>query len=165
MPVTPKAPLGADTLNRKWYLDVNTGTSETPIWTGVFGVQEFKPTKDSTTQDSSDFDSEGWKNETLTALGWGAELKVRRGTTRDDPEAYDPGQEVLRLASDEMGTGNEVEVRYYEVTEGGPAVEAYQGFCGVTWEPDGGGMDATDSVSVKLIGHGKRNPIAHPGAA
>lgn len=159
---TTKAPLGATTLNRKWYLDVNTSTTETPTWVGVFGIQEFKPTKAPTQQDASDFDGEGWKSSEVTALEWGVEAKVRRGVTTADPEAYDPGQEFLRLASDGMGTENNVHIRYYEMTPGGPRVEAYEGFVSVTWEPDGGGMDALDTVSVKLGGKGKRVPITHP---
>lgn len=165
MTATTKVPLGADTLNRKWYLDVNAGTTEAPDWVGVFGIQEFKTSKDPTSQDSSDMDSEGWKSNTITALGWGAEGKVRRAPTAADPTAYDPGQEILRLASDGMGVDNSVEVRYYEMTPGGPKVEAYQGFVSVEWTPDGGGMDALDTVSFKLNGQGKRNVITHPDAA
>ncbi|VXB81942.1 phage tail tube protein [Aeromicrobium sp. 9AM] len=165
MTVTTKEPLGADTLNRKWYLDVNAGTTEAPDWVGIFGMTEFKPSKDPTSQDSSDFDSEGWKSSTVTALGWGAEGKLKRSVRRADATAYDPGQEILRAASDGMGTDNSVEIRYYEVTPGGPQVEAYQGFVSVEWTPDGGGMDALDMVSFKLNGQGKRNVITHPGAA
>lgn len=165
MTATTKEPLGADTLNRKWFLDVNAGTVEAPDWVGVFGMTEFKPSKDPTSQDSSDFDSEGWKSSTITALAWGVEGKLRRGATTADPTAYDPGQEILRIVSDGMGVDNSVEVRYYEMTPGGPKVEAYQGLVSVDWTPDGGGMDATDSVSFKLTGQGKRHVITHPDAA
>ena len=165
MPSTTKVPLGASTLNRKWQIDVNTGTFAAPVWTGVFGVQEFKPTKSPTLQDSSDFDSEGWKNSTATALDGGAELKVRRAPTAASPTAYDPGQEVLRIASDGLGTANSVDIRYYEVTPGGPKVEAYRQSVVVTWEPDGGDMAALDTVSVKLAGQGKRTSITHPDSA
>lgn len=162
MPATAKAPLGATTLNRKWYVDVNTGTFIAPVWIGVFGITETKPVKSATIQDTSDMDSEGWKGGEATALEWGLELKLRRGVTTAEPTEYDPGQEILRLASDELGTENNVDVRYYEMTPGGPKVEAYRGFVNVTWEEDGGGMDAVDTVSVKLNGKGKRESTAHP---
>lgn len=166
MAVTTKVPVGADTLVRKWCIDIIGGTDETPTYTGVFGITESKLIQSATTQDSSDFDGEGWKNSTVTAQEWGLEGKCRRGATTDDPAAYDPGQEILRLASIEMGPGNEIKVRIYEDNgASGPMVEAYEGFVGVTWEPDGGGMDAIDMASFKLLGHGKRTAITHPGAA
>jgi hypothetical protein len=49
-----REPLGANTLNRKYYLDVNTGTAAVPAWKGVFGIGEFKPNIDPTLQDDSD---------------------------------------------------------------------------------------------------------------
>lgn len=165
MTVTTKAPLGPTTLNRKWYLDVNTGTPAVPVWTGVFGITEFKPKNAGTTQDDSDFDGEGYKSQSQTAIEWGAELKCRRGTAAADPEAYDPGQEVLRLASLGMGTENSVDIRYYEVTPGGPQVEAYRGNVMVAYENDGGGMDANATASITLSGQGKRIEIPHPDAA
>ncbi|MFT4189865.1 MAG: hypothetical protein QM621_14980 [Aeromicrobium sp.] len=164
MPVTTKAPLGADTLNRKWYVDINTGTYETPTWVSVFGIMELKALQEATTQDSSDFDGEGWKSETVTAQTWGLEGKLRRGVTTADPEAYDPGQELIRLASIEMGPLNTLDIRFYEHTPGGPQVEAYRGRVGCSWTPEGGGMDALDTVAFKLSGQGKRTAIVHPAA-
>lgn len=163
--VTTKAPLGASTLNRKWYLDVNTGTSGTPVWTGVFGITDFKPLNNGTLQDDSDFDGEGFKSSTQTAIEWGFELKCKRAVTADDETEYDPGQEVLRLASLGMGVDNSVDVRYYEVTAGGPAVEAYRGKVVITYEDDGGDMAALSSASIKGAGQGKRTAITHPSVA
>lgn len=160
--VTTKAPLGATTLNRKWYLDVNTGTFAVPVWTGVFGITDFKPLTNGTLQDDSDYDGGGYKSQTQTAIEWGAELKVRRGVTAVEATEYDPGQEVLRIASLGMGVENSVDIRYYEVTPGGPAVEAYRGNAAVTYEDDGGDLAALSTASIKLAGQGKRTPITHP---
>jgi len=162
MTATTKVPLGAATLNRKWYIDVNSGTFGTPTWVGVFGVTDFKAGKDPTVQDDSDFDSAGWKSSVITALGWALELKLERKVSAASPTAYDPGQELLRAASDQMGVGNRVDVRWYEVTEGGPKTESYRGFASVSWQPDGGSMDALDTVSVTLNGQGARTPSTHP---
>lgn len=160
--VTTKVPLGPTTLNRKWYLDVNTGTFATPIWTGVFGVTDFKPINNGDLQDDSDFDGGGYKSQVQTAIEWGIELKVKRAVTTASPTAYDPGQEVLRLASLGFGTGNSVDIRYYEVTAAGPIAEAYRGKVAVTFEQDGGDMAALATATIKLAGQGTRSAITHP---
>lgn len=164
MVATTKVPLGATTTNRKWYCDVDTGT-ESEEWTGIFGIQSFKDMLEGQLQDDSDFDSDGWMSEVNTANKWGVEIKVKRAVTAADETAYDPGQEVLRAAAAETGLANVVHIRFYEMEPGGPRIEAYDGFAAVTWTPDGGDMKATSTVTVKLSGQGKRNPITHPDAA
>lgn len=164
MTVTTKEQLGATTLNRKWYLDVNAGSFESPDWTGVFGMTEFVPKSDPTLQDDSDFDGGGYKSQTATALAWGVDGKVKRAGQSAAPTEYDPGQEILRIASLGMGQENRVDVRYYEVNPGGPLGEAWRGFAGVTWTEDGGGMDGLSIVSFTLFGQGQRTAITHPGA-
>lgn len=165
MPATTKVPLGAGTLNRKWYLDVNTGTHAAPTWVGVFGVEEFKPSLEPTLQDDADFDSGGYKSSAITAIGWSLGMKLARKVQAASATAYDAGQEVLRAASALMGIGNRVEVRWYEMTASGPKVEAYTGYAAVSWSPDGGAMDALDTVSVTLTGQGARTAITHPDGA
>jgi len=162
MAATTKTPLGASTLVRKWYLDVNAGTHAAPTWTAVNGMTDFKPVVEHTLQDDADFDSEGYKSSTATAVAWSLETKLARKVTVADPQAYDAGQEILREASDELGPSNTVEVRWYEMEEDGPREEAYQGYAAVSWSPDGGAMDALETVSVKLTGQGKRTAITHP---
>ncbi len=163
MPATTKVPLGASTTVRKYYLDVNTNTFASPTWVGIFGVMEFKPALDPTLQDDSDFDGGGYKSQTKTAEAWALELKVSRKVTAASSTAYDPGQEFLRLKSiGTFGPANAVDVRYYEMEPGGPRIEAYRGNAAVTWSPDGGAMDATDVVAVKLTGQGRLSPITHP---
>lgn len=162
MTATTRTPLGASTLVRKWYLDVNTGTVANPEWTGVFGMVNFTPTLNPTLQDDSDFDSEGYKSSTVTALEWGASLTVSRKTQANAPTVYDPGQEKLRTTSLLQGVQNSVQVRYYEMSPGGPRVEAYSGNAAVSWSPSGGAMDALDEVAVTLTGQGQRQSIDHP---
>jgi hypothetical protein len=164
---TPAArvPLGANTLNRKWWLDVNTGTTELPTWTGVHGITEFTPNYEVTLQDDSDFDSEGHKSSTATAGAWSVAINLARKVTAASSTAYDAGQEALRLAGDEFGVANSVEVRFYEMEPDGPRVEAYQGNAAVSWTPQGGSMEALSTVAVTLTGQGRRTAIAHPDAA
>lgn len=160
MPATTKVPLGASTLVRKWYLDVSTDDGST--WVGVFGITEFKPALEGSMQDDSDFDGEGWLSEINSANRWKNEFKVRRGTLASDEKAYDPGQEILRLAGGKTGVENVVLCRWYEMEPGGPRVEAYQGKAAVSWSPDGGNTEALDTVSVVTSGRGKRKTISHP---
>lgn len=162
MPATTRVQLGAATTVRKWYLDINTGTTAAPVWTGVFGITDFKPSLSPTWKDTSDFDSGGNKSSTATAREWGVEFKAMRKSTSAVPTVYDPGQEALRLRAELLGLGNSIEVRFYEMGPGGPRVESYQGTVGVEWGPDGGAMEDTDGVSVKLMGQGARTTPAHP---
>lgn len=164
MPATTKAPLGASTTNRKWYLDVNTGTVAVPVWVGVFGITDFTPGLDNTLQDDSDYDSDGYKSSTKTASQWSLTGAVKRAVTAALATAYDPGQEVLRLAGDENGVANSVHVRWYEMEEDGPRVEAYDGHGAVSWSPNGGAMDALSTANFTITGQGKRTAIAHPDA-
>lgn len=166
MPATTKVPLGASTLNRKWYLDVDTSATETPTWVGVFGITDFTPAQDTTMQDDSDYDSEGYKSQTSTAIAWSCTGTLARKSTAAVESAYNPGQEVLRLAAQELGVENRVHVRFYEMNgDDGPKVEAYEGYAAVAWNPNGGAMDALSTVAFVLQGQGKRLAIAHPAAA
>lgn len=156
------APLGGVTVNRKWKLDVNTGTEALPVWARVKGIAEFQPNFEPTLQDDSDFDSEGYKSSAVTGGAWSIAMKVVRKVTAAAATAYDPGQEALRLAGDEIGLANLVHIRFYEMEPDGPRVEAYSGSAVVSWTPDGGAMDANSTVSVTLTGRGKRTAITHP---
>lgn len=163
MTVPTRTPLGASTLNRSWYLDVDTGTDpETPTWTPVQGITEFQPAQEPQLQDDGDFDSDGYGSQTNTGITWSLTGKVARKVTAADATAYDPGQEVMRLAGSEIGPANAVHIRWYEMTPDGPRVEAYEGQAAVTWSPDGGDKTALNIVSFTLTGQGKRNSIAHP---
>ena len=127
---TTKVPLGAGTVVRKWYVDVNSGIYGAPTWVGIFGVEEFTPALEPTVQDDSDYDSLGYKSSTITALGWTVGMKLARKVTTASSTAYDPGQELLRAAAELMGASNRVDVRWYEMgsaTGVGPKVEAYRG--------------------------------------
>ena len=161
--VPERPPLGGSTLNRKWYLDVDTdATGTTPTWVGVFGITEFQDSLDSTLQDDSDFDSEGYKSQTKTAEAWALTFKAGRKVKASDATAYDEGQEFLRLKAGQMGPANSAKVRWYEMTPDGPRVEAYEGLAAVAYAPDGGGMDALSMATFTLTGQGKRVPVSHP---
>lgn len=163
MPAPARTKLGASTTNRKWFLDVNTGTDAAPNWVAVNGIMDFKPARDANLEDDSDFDSGGFGSQSKTAESWSVEFKVGRKVTTASVTAYDPGQEALRARSHgKMGVANSIGIRYYEMEPGGPRVEAYRGRAAVTFTDDGGGVKALATASVKLAGQGELAPIAHP---
>lgn len=164
MAVPNRVPLGASTTMRQWYLDVDLVTSlVAPSWAGVFGMMEFKPALEPTKQDDSDFDSGGFQSSTKTAEKWSVEAKLARKVQVADGTQYDVGQEFLRTKSfGKMGPDNSVHIRYYEMQDNGPRIEAYEGMASVTWSPDGGKMEDLNLVSVTLDGQGRLNLIAHP---
>jgi len=157
----PRVALGATTLNRKWFLDVDTNPTGVANWVGVFGITDFKQGVDTKTGDSSDFSS-AWGGTQNTALGWKVEGKAKRATTAASALAYDPGQEYLRQQALLVGVAGRTHVRFYEMEPGGPRVEAYDGYGVVSWSEDGGGQDALSMVSFTITGDGARNPITHP---
>lgn len=163
--------LGADTVNRKWVLEVNTGTVATPTWTAVGGVMDLTLVTDSANWvDSSDFASGGYQSQTKTSTAWSATCTVRRGTLSEtDLTHYDTGQEYLRThAEGVIGTGNSVNVRVYEYDTNDPTgansprQQAYTGRCGVEWAEQGGAYNALSTVQITLQGQGKLTSITHP---
>jgi hypothetical protein len=164
--VPVRTPLATPTTNRKWYLDVNTTPSAAATWVPVMGMTEFQFGVEATTQDASDFDSEGFRSTVKTAEAWSVTCTVVRKVLASSSTAYDVGQEFLRSKSfGNMGVANQVSIRFYEMEEDGPREEAYAGLASVGWSPNGGGMDAISSVAVTLSGQGQLNEIAHPDAA
>lgn len=163
MPAPVRTPLGASTVNRKWFLDLNTGTDAVPVWLPVNGTMDFKDGRDNNMEEDTDFDSGGFASKTKTGEAWMLEFKVARKVTAASVTAYDPGQEVLRLRSyGNQGVANSLQVRFYEMEPGGPRVEAYKGRAAVSYSSDGGGPKAIATASVKLDGQGALLVITHP---
>lgn len=160
--IPARTPLGASTVNRHWYVDVQDPAAP-GVWVPVMGITDYKPMpSDPGLQDDSDFDGGGWTSSTNTKLSTGGSGKVARKTLANSAVTYDPGQEILRKAALGLGPANRVLCRVYEMEPNGPRVVAYQFYAAVSWAPDGGGMDALDSVSFTLTGQGPATPITHP---
>ena len=155
--------LGDAILNGTWWLDVNTGTTASPVWVAINGIYDFKDGLEAKDIDVSDFSSDGWADSQAVGKSWSVEFKVWRKNQRDAITTYDVGQEYLR-----SHVGQSVGIRYYEmggdgtVATGQPRVEAYSGLVSVKWSPDGGKVDDAKSVSVSLSGKGVRTAITHP---
>lgn len=150
------------TLARKFKVEVMPGADdpETGTWTAVKGIQELTPSKEDNLEDDSDYDSDGWTSQVRTAQSWSLELKLARkagtGVT------YDPGQEIIRAASDQFGVDGTVHVRWFN-REGGD--EAYQGRAIAGFTDDGGSTTALSTATSTLTGNGPRSVIANPAKA
>ncbi|MFF2621301.1 phage tail tube protein [Oerskovia jenensis] len=145
------------TVNSIWRLDVDL-TPQAPEFIQVRGMQNFVPGINSTVQDSSDYDAEGWGSDAVTmrkAQPTATLLRKENPTTG----AYDPGQEALRQASEDLEL---VHIRWYERKAGG---QAWEGYSLVQWAPSGGSTEGLQAVAVTLLVQGKPAKIANPTAA
>ena len=145
------------TVNTAWRVDVDTSATATAAWVQVRAANNISPTIASTTQDATDYDSEGWGSDAVTLRKWQIRIAAFRKTTAAG--VYDPGQEALRQASE----GSDLtHVRWYDrsSTNG----EAYEGYAIVQWEPAGGDATGLQMVNVTLLGQGARTTITNPTA-
>ncbi|QKN87599.1 major tail protein [Streptomyces phage Vondra] len=147
-------------LARRWRVEVNTGTAETPSWNLCPGITALTPAAEPNIEDSSDYDSDGWAGNTKTGQSWELSMTINR-KINDTAKTYNAVHEELRLASLAYGSASLVHVRYYD-RNGLP--EAYEGHAIVTWAPSGGEYTALDQVEVTLTGDGPLLPIANPKA-
>ena len=95
-------------------LDVNTGTSETPVWTTVRRMFNFQPTPTPVTTDAQTYDDEGSQNASVTAWNWALAFTTqvnRNGATGE----YLPEVEALlaRTKPSAKGAAAQIEVRWY----------------------------------------------------
>jgi hypothetical protein len=148
------------TLARKWQLDVNTGTSDAPVWVQVRAISELTPSSDPTMEDDSDYDSNGWGSSVKTMQTWSLAATLGRKVGVESAN-HDPGQEFIRSRDPEFGSASTVQVRWYD-RQGGP--EAYTGYASVQWSEAGGSASALSTASLTLSGQGKRTSIVNPAA-
>lgn len=154
------------TLARKFKLEVMAGADDPSAdnWTPVFGVQEFTPGKEDNLEDDSDYDSDGWTSQVRTGQSWSLEATVARKQAQSEGGAgtYDPGQEIIRAASDQFGIDGTVHVRWYNRNGGD---EAYQGRAMAGFTDDGGSTTALSTATITLTGTGPRERISNPADA
>lgn len=156
-PILQPDSVGVSKLASRYALQVDTGTTpETPEWTTVFGVSNFAPNVDFTTQDNSDFDSDGWASTVVTQRGWTITVTLQ---DKQYSDAQDPGQAALLQASDDLELAH---VRYFDRNGGD---EAYEGYASVQWNPQGGSATELATIQVVLNGQGAREKVTNPAAA
>ena len=153
MSVTTEA--GTPTVNSAWTLEVDTSAVEgTPEWTPVKGCSGISPTVNYTTQDATDYDSEGWGADVVTLRKWQVTATAFR---KRYAGALDEGQEALRQAAEDLELAH---VRFYDRSDA--LGEAYEGYASVQWAPTGGDATGLQTVSITLLGQGARTSITNP---
>jgi len=162
---TPTFPtLGASTVVRKWCIEVNTGSTGSPIWKmlGAVNANKFNPDT-AVFQDDSDMQSGGAGSQTKTAGDSAITLTVLR-KVKSDGVSYDDAQEFVKSkAINKYGPDNSVQLRIFEFNPaGGPRVDAYTGFFGAGWDYQGGDNKALDAVQLSFMGQGACAAITHP---
>lgn len=155
----PAPSTGNPTVNSKWRVDVDTDISGyTGSWAQLKGMSNFVPALASTIQDATDYDTDGWGADAVTARKHNSTGTVLR---KKYTGAFDPAQELLRAAADDNTL---IHVRWYARETGD---EAYEGYVLVQWEPQGGDAPGLAAVNFTLLGQGPRTAITNPytGAA
>ncbi|MDN5687007.1 MAG: hypothetical protein L0G94_10110 [Brachybacterium sp.] len=150
------------TLARKFKVEVMPGAEDpaTDSWLPLRGVQELTTSKEDNLEDDSDYDSDGWTSQVRTGQSWSVEAKVaRKQSGGADALAYDPGQELVRAASDQFGIDGTVRVRWFNRNGGD---EAYMGLAQAGFTDDGGASTALSTATITLTGTGKRERITNP---
>lgn len=124
----------------------------------VRGITTIKNGMDYTTEDDSDIDTGIWGATLVTGLTASITGTVKRAKGVSSG-VYDPGQEIIRHASDHPDTAEGlIKCRIYDRT-GGP--EAYEFFSLCQWSPQGGNKTG-DKVDFTLNAQGERTTITNP---
>lgn len=151
-------PTPVTALARRWRLEINMGTEVTPDWQLCPGITDFKWTADPNHEDSTSYDTDGWKEATKTSQEWEVEATFNRKISKDST-TYSSVHEAIRLAFFAYGDPSEVDLRFYD-RNGLP--EAYRGKALPKWEPQGGESSDLDQVQVTFTGTGPLSAITNP---
>lgn len=155
-------------LARRFIIEVaaNTGTDTPPtVWTPILGVNDFDYELTAVTEDTTDFDTDGYTSKEKTAQGWTNTIKAFRKVSKGTggkPTVFDPGAEIVRDAHDVFGDEARVWTRWYDRNG---ADEAYEGLALVQWKLSKTGVTNVQEVTITLDGDGARTPITNPVVA
>ncbi|MGW4469666.1 phage tail tube protein [Nonomuraea sp. NPDC004354] len=145
-----------------WALDVNTGTEAAPVWTAVKGLSSLKENIESSMEDDSDFDNDGWGSSQVTQRTWKLDCEAKRKKQTGSPTFIpDAGQQFILDAGNLVGVGSNVQIRYYR-RDGDP--KAWMGYVSVEYKGGGGEVKNLEPFSFTLHGQGERVPITNPAA-
>lgn len=134
-------------------LDYTTGSGN---FVPLNGITSLTPKFESTTEDVTDFNSNGWKLWGVTAQEWGLDVTVNRNK---EVASRDAGQQALKAAAEGRYP---IRVRWHEKLVGG---DAYVGWAVVQWQPQGGQALSIQTINVSLLANSDRSTIANPYTA
>lgn len=140
-------------LARRFKVDISAdGTN----WIPLYGITSFQDPVNRTTQDASDYDSDGWGAFEVTTQTWTITATVNVQTTSG---ALTASYLMLSAAKTQFGDAARVYVRYYDRTG---LAEAFQGRAIVSMVPKGNAVADINSQTVTLQGDGALAPITNP---
>lgn len=150
-------------LARRFIVEVAPWAATAPdVWTGIAGVNDFDYELAATTEDTTDFDTDGYTSKEKTAQGWTNTIKAFRRVSIDGngkPTVFDPGAEIVRAAHDKFQNEARVWTRWYDRNG---ADEAYEGLALVQWKLSKTGVTNVQEVTITLDGDGARTAIDNP---
>lgn len=145
-------------LARSYRVQVSTDNAN---WLTVYGLNDFNPEISSTTQDASDYESDGWNVSEVTMKGWKLTIKANAKATAG---ALDPALAMILACEDQFGDGVRVYVRWFR-KDGVTGFPAYSGRAIVeSATPSKTGVPDLNEYQVVLTGDGKPEKIANPYA-
>ena len=112
---------------------INTGTSETPVWTSIQGLNTVTLSPSNSTADAGDFESAGWTKNVVVERG--ASVTLAGLAHYDDAGVKDPGQAAVESYG--VLTGMDAIGTFRIAVPGGKAYEFAATVTDVT--PFGGG--------------------------
>lgn len=147
----------------RYGVQVNTGTSTTPVWTFINGLTNFEPKFKPKMEDDTDITSAGWDSSAVTGNAFTIDFEgLVKGTLASSTFTPDPGMTVLRTASQQSDASNHVHMRYwrYDAVD-----EAFEFKAAVDASLKGGKPNELQKFGGSLTGRGKPLAIAKPTAA
>lgn len=166
-PTPPALPAGTTLGHSYEYgLDVNLGTTESPVWQPVRRISDFQPTPTSRTQSAATYDDFGADN--ADVVGWNTNLTFTvQGNRSTATGLYLPELEAIlaRTRPEAKGEAAVIEARWYHKPESGAANpnDAGQGFFTVSAPRANTGADGAVEVrTVTFTGKGSARSIANP---
>jgi len=130
------------TLSRKFRVDVTTDLTLASGWLQLNGIDDWSPQISPTTEETTAYDTTGWKTNEVTLQDWSATATVFR---RIVSSVYDPGQELVRATVGQFGTAARCGVRWYD-KNGGP--EAYSGIALPSWARTNTGVANVEKATI-----------------
>lgn len=144
----------------RYGVQVNTGTTQAPVWTFINGLTNFEPKFDPKLEDDSDISSNGWESQAVAGNAFSVDFEgLVKGADAGSTFTADPGMQRLVAASQETGSDAHVHVRYWRTDE---LDEAFEFRAAVKASLKGGKPNELQKFSGNLTGRGKPTAIEKP---
>lgn len=130
-------------LAAEYPVHINTGTSVTPVWTEIKGIQTETPSPSSKAVDTGTFTTVGWDRERVVSRGLSVSLE---GIAEYDDDERDPGQAALIALGEEVGAAAEGEFLIHL----GPSGDGLRFFATAEVTSFGGSKDGVAAFKAEL---------------